>query len=203
MNLIIFAGFLGAGKTSVLIQLAHYLVEKGDKNGVEIAIVENEIGEVGIDQKVLKTGGFSVKEMFAGCIYCQLTSDLLITLMEIEQNINPNFIILESTGLAYPGNIIETIRKYKGRSAAKINNIKSVTVVDAERWEALRAVTPFLIENQIKDADIILINKIDISSEEEIQKAEKEIKSINNTAELYKVSARYEINNNIWKIIKE
>lgn len=138
MNLIIFGGFLGSGKTSLILSLAHFLVESENSIKSDLVIIENEVGEIGIDHKVLKSGGFSVKELFSGCICCQLTSDLITTLNDIYEKINAKWIIIETTGLAYPGKILGNLNKYgKG-----IESIRTVTVVDVERWDELTTVTP-------------------------------------------------------------
>lgn len=195
MNLIIFGGFLGSGKTSLILSLAHFLVESTDSEKSNLVIIENEVGEIGIDDKVLKSGGYSVRELFAGCICCQLTSDLITTLNDVNKNINPKWVIIETTGLAYPGKILGTINQYgKG-----IESIRTVTVVDAERWEELSDITPVLIENQVSQGDTILINKIDLVGEAELEKVQKRVEELNPKANIYKVSANTEIKDCIWK----
>ncbi len=92
MNLIIVGGFLGSGKTSLILSLAHFLVTNEDSAKTNLVIIENEVGEIGIDDKVLKSDGFSVKELFSGCVCCQLTSDLVTSLNDIQENINPKWI---------------------------------------------------------------------------------------------------------------
>ena len=68
MNLLILGGFLGSGKTTVLLQLAKYITGDHVKPGeTKVAIIENEIGEQGIDDKILKSGNYSVENLFAGC----------------------------------------------------------------------------------------------------------------------------------------
>lgn len=195
MNLIIFGGFLGSGKTSLILSLAHFLVESEDSMKSNLVIIENEVGEIGIDDKVLKSGGYSVRELFSGCICCQLTSDLITTLNNINEKINPKWVIIETTGLAYPGKILGNVNKYgKG-----IESIRTVTVVDSERWEELSTITPVLIENQVSQGDTILINKIDLVAEAELKEVESRVKELNPKASIYKVSANIEIKDCIWK----
>jgi G3E family GTPase len=193
MKLIIFSGFLGSGKTSAILKIASTIA--ADNSGNKIVIIENEIGETGIDQKLLSAGGLSVRKLFAGCICCQLTSDLISTLNEIKSNLDPGLVILEATGLAYPGKIIEAVKKY----AKDIECIKTITLVDAERWDELNEVTPVLITNQIKDADIILINKTDIASGGILSRIDPDIRSINPAAAIHRVNANQD--NSIWKNI--
>ncbi|MCH5139084.1 cobalamin biosynthesis protein P47K [Clostridiaceae bacterium UIB06] len=195
MNLIIFGGFLGSGKTSLILSLAHFLVESKNSVKTNLVIIENEVGEIGIDDKVLKSGGYSVKELFSGCICCQLTADLITTLNDIKKNINPKWVIIETTGLAYPGKILGNINKYGNG----IESIRTVTVVDAERWEELSTITPVLIENQVSQGDTILVNKIDLVEENELQQVEKRVEELNPKASIYKVSANTEIKECIWE----
>ncbi|KPU42487.1 putative GTP-binding protein YjiA [Oxobacter pfennigii] len=195
MNLIIFGGFLGSGKTSLILSLAHHIIDKSviiDKP--KLVIIENEIGETGIDDKILKSGGYSVKELFAGCICCTLSVDLTTTINDIYRNINPEWIIIECTGIAYPGMVMDSLKKY----TQGIDMIKVVTVVDAERMEELTDITPVLVEKQVKDGDVVLINKIDLISEEELKKAEEHVAEINSNAKIYKVSANQDIVKGLW-----
>lgn len=195
MNLIIFGGFLGSGKTSVILSLAHFLVESDDSIKSNLVIIENEVGEIGIDDKVLKSDGYSVRELFAGCICCQLTSDLITTLNDINEKINPKWVIIETTGLAYPSKILGNINKYgKG-----IESIRTVTVVDAERWEELSNITPVLVENQVSQGDTILINKVDLVTDTELKQVENRVKELNSKANIHKVSANIEVKDCIWE----
>ncbi|WPC43582.1 GTP-binding protein [Clostridium sp. JS66] len=195
MNLIIFSGFLGSGKTSLILSLAHFIVESQTSKKPNLVIIENEVGDIGIDDKVLKSGGFSVRELFAGCICCQLTSDLIITLNDIKEKIDPKWVIIETTGLAYPGKILGNLNKYgKG-----IDSIKTVTVVDAERFYELRTVAPILIENQIAEGDSVLINKVDLTLDSELEIIEKDVKHLNEKANIYRVSASKNVDDCMWK----
>jgi G3E family GTPase len=186
MNLIIFGGFLGSGKTSLILSLAHHIVEHEKSfDKPELVIIENEIGDTSIDDKVLKAGGYSVRNLFSGCICCTLSVDLVTTLNDIAKNINPKWVIVECTGLAYPGMVVDTLKKY-GES---FEGIRTITVVDAERWEMLSDITPVLVETQVKDGDIVLVNKIDLVSEDELDDIEKDIERLNPRAGVFKLSA--------------
>lgn len=195
MNLILFGGFLGSGKTSLILSLAHFLVKKSVQDKPDLVIIENEVGETGIDDKVLKSGGFSVRELFAGCICCQLTADLTEMINDIAEKINPEWVIVEATGLAYPGKLIDTLKKYgKG-----IGNIKTVTVVDAERWEELASVAPVLVETQVIEGETVLINKIDLVTGDVLKQVENNVAELNPDAKVFKVAASAGISESIWK----
>lgn len=196
MNVIVLGGFLGSGKTSLLLQLARFLTQQSQNNGSEpsLVIIENEIGETGIDEKVLRSDGLDVRELFSGCICCTLTADLTICLNEIQETLSPKWVIIEATGMAYPHKIIETLTSYgKG-----IDRLKTLVVVDAERWDELSTVITGLIEGQIKNADIILLNKIDCLDPLLLSCVEENVIKLNPSALFYSVSSNRGIDPKIW-----
>ncbi|MBP1627478.1 MAG: cobalamin synthesis protein [Holophagaceae bacterium] len=199
MQLVIFGGFLGSGKTSLILSLAHHLVNREGSDKPSLVILENEIGEVGIDNKVLQAGGFSVKELFAGCICCTLTADLVTTLNDLHEKVQPKWVIFEPTGLAYPKKIIETVNQYgKG-----IERIVVIGVVDAERWEELTEITPGLIEGQVSSGDLVLINKCDLVEPEALAMIREQVRGMNPKAEILEVSATSGIDTRIWGKVDE
>lgn len=200
MKLIVFGGFLGSGKTSLILSFARYLVEKCGKQTIvgntqdneaggtetSLVIIENEIGSMGIDNKIIKKLGFEVKELFSGCICCQLGTDLIAELKSIYENINPEWVIIEATGLAYPGKVTEMVGKYcKGIDAVNV-----ITVVDVERWRKLLRVTPFIMKQQVEDAGIVLVNKVDLADNEITEKIECDIMEINPKARFFRTNAK-------------
>ena len=203
MNILLFGGFLGSGKTSIILQVARQLlktIEKGSstrqsKDGKpSLVIIENEVGETGIDDKILKAEGLNVRDLFAGCICCTLNAELTICLNEIQEEFSPKWVIIETTGIAFPDKIVETITKYgKG-----IDRIKVIVVADAERWDELTTVMPGLIEGQIAKADIILLNKIDCLEPVEVSAVEASVRRMNSSALFYAISAHDEVNPQSW-----
>ena len=103
MKVLILGGFLGSGKTSLLLQLAYYITGNAlnDKK-YQVVILENEVGEEGIDDKLLRGNGYQVENLFSGCACCTLSGELLSTVSKIEKELQPDWLILETTGLAYP-----------------------------------------------------------------------------------------------------
>lgn len=195
MNVVIFGGFLGSGKTSMILSLAHYIAEKENSLGSRgLVIIENEIGEIGVDDKILKSNGYQVRELFAGCICCTLSADLTMMLNDLEDEIHPKWVIIECTGLAYPSKIIKTLEQY----GIGIESIRTVTVIDAERWEELMTVAPVLTSTQVAEGDFLLINKIDLIDVEVLSEVESSVKKINERAKLYQLSATSKIRNNLW-----
>ena len=203
MNILLFGGFLGSGKTSIILQVARHLVEnieegfstrQSDSGKSSLVIIENEVGETGIDDKILKAEGLCVRDLFAGCICCTLNAELTLCLNEIQEELSPKWVIIETTGMAFPDRIAETITKYgKG-----IDSLKTIVVADAERWDELSTVIPGLIEGQIAKADIILLNKIDCLEPEQVSDVEESIRKINSSALFYAISAHNEVDHQIW-----
>lgn len=153
MKLLCVAGFLGSGKTTLLLDLARRMTEAS----LWLAIVENEIGEVGVDGGSVREHGLPVQELFGGCICCTLQTSLVETLSATEARYEPDWVIVQPTGLAAPGDITTTVRKF----VPHIEDIRVITLVDAERWEMLSQVVEPLITAQIEAADVVALNKVD------------------------------------------
>jgi G3E family GTPase len=150
---IVVAGFLGSGKTTVLLHLAKRLVADGKR----VAVVENEIGEVGIDGKYVAELGLLVQELFGGCICCTLTVGLIDALEELARTYHPDYVLVEPTGIAQPAELAEAVREYSARTA----HVSVITVLDAERYHMLSQVIGTLLEGQIAHADVVAVNKCD------------------------------------------
>ena len=113
MKMIIMGGFLGAGKTSLVLQMARYLAGRNPDKQTKVVILENEIGEVSIDDKILKSGGFEVQTMFSGCVCCTMAGELMGNICQIMERFDPDWIIMEATGVAYPRRIKENLVRYR------------------------------------------------------------------------------------------
>ena len=174
MKLLVIAGFLGSGKTTVLLDLARRLT--GD--GLSLAIVENEIGEVGVDGEVVRHHGLPVREIFGGCICCTLQTGLVETLRSIEAEFAPDYAVVEPTGLAAPGDVVATVRELM----PGLEHIKIVTLVDAERWEMLWEVVEPLVTAQLEAADVVAVNKVDAAAPEATAAARETVRRLNATA---------------------
>ena len=112
MKIIILGGFLGSGKTSFLKKFAKYILEKEKTSGskTKVVIIENEIGNVAIDNQILENENLNVRTLFSGCVCCTLQGELVSTIRELMKQEKPDWIIIESTGVAYPGSIKEKIQ---------------------------------------------------------------------------------------------
>jgi G3E family GTPase len=193
MKVLILGGFLGSGKTTVLLQLASKLVkDESESNGTTVMIIENEIGEVGVDDKILKAKGLMVKELFAGCACCTSGGDLLQDVGEIQQTFNPKWVIIEATGVAYPKLIKESIE-----NAFKIS-VGIVSIADAARWQRLWNAMSQLIISQLDCADLVLVNKVDLVEDKFADDVAGLIRTFNPTAEVHKVTAKKPLDDGIW-----
>ena len=176
MKILLVGGFLGSGKTSVILKLAHHMIE--DLGISNIVILENEIGEISVDDKVLAGAGYQVKGLFAGCVCCTLAGELPSSVKQIERDINPDWIIMEATGVAFPCNIKENLTNALGMDC------HIVCLADAKRWKRLHNAMANLLEYQLKDADLILVNKADLVDETTLAEVMDMVRAFNGTAKI-------------------
>lgn len=182
MRLLVFAGFLGSGKTTLILALAKSLAAGGQRT----CFVVNEIGEVGVDQEVMRDGGLDVREITAGCICCQLGSDLIATLQEIGERVRPAVVIVEASGVATPAGILDALAHYRGRP---FREQRLITIVDPPRLQLLWEVMTPLVEAQITQADEVVISKLDEARPEELRFAESLVHRLNPVAGMWSVDA--------------
>ena len=182
----VLTGFLGSGKTTLL---NHILTSTEHK--MKFAVIENEFGDVGIDENILvESSEESIIEVMNGCICCTVRGDLTDLLKKMHERIKDfDGVLIETTGLADPAPVAQTffvddeiVDKYK------LDGI--ITVADAKHIiQHLDEEKPEGVENesveQIAFADRIMLNKIDLVSEEELKEVESKIKSINRFAPMY------------------
>ncbi|MBW2427394.1 MAG: GTP-binding protein [Deltaproteobacteria bacterium] len=166
-EVIIITGFLGAGKTTLLKKILSW-----ESDLSETVVLVNEFGDVGIDGSLLKNAGSDVVELTGGCICCTMKADLVQTLKKIWQEFNPKQIFIESTGVADPFMITAVFDDAELRDQMQISKV--ITVLDIELWEARDYFGPVFF-NQLKQADLILLNKIDIVNENKVSQFLKEI----------------------------
>jgi G3E family GTPase len=171
-------GFLGSGKTT----LVNYILS--ENHGKRIAVIENEFGEIGIDDALVIDAEEEIFEMNNGCICCTVRGDLiriLGTLMKRRDKFD--YILVETTGLADPAPVAQTFFvDEEVRTQLRLDAI--VTVVDAKHLALhLFEEKDEGIENealeQLAFADRVLVNKIDLVSEDELLLVERQIRSIN------------------------
>ena len=168
----LFSGFLGAGKT----QLIKKLIEEGYYNE-NIAIIENEFGEVSIDGTILKRTNTLVKEINAGCICCQVTGDFKESILDVVENCNVGRLLVEPTGVAKLSDIKKVFEEKELKDVAYVE--KAITVVDAEKFNLYLSNFKSFFDNQIRNADIVILSRTQNISSEEVKKLNDEIGKIN------------------------
>jgi G3E family GTPase len=169
-DILLLTGFLGAGKTTLLKRMLSWEADLS-----ETVVLVNEFGDIGIDGTLLKDSGSDVIELTSGCICCTLSADLHRSLMGIWKRFKPRRILIESSGIADPKSISSVLKAPGIRQY--MDHKKTVTVLDADFWEAREAFGP-LFYNQLEMADLILLNKIDLAKQEKISQFLKEIHEI-------------------------
>ena len=163
-------GPLGSGKTTLLRQIL-------ETHPAKIAIVMNEFGEIAIDTKVVEGKNVRIAELGGGCVCCSLLGEFEAAVDEIIEKIDPEIIVVETTGLAEPDALAFNIQDSLPR--VRLDGI--VSVMDADslvRFPQLGHTTRM----QIESADILLLNKIDIVSAEDLDVCEKRLREANSSA---------------------
>ncbi|MFP4266263.1 MAG: CobW family GTP-binding protein [Desulfonatronovibrionaceae bacterium] len=175
-KLIVLTGFLGSGKTSFLDKF----IAKQTESYSFVAVIQNEIGEKGLDGKLLDQS-YAVTEIDEGCICCTLAGNLRAAAEEIMRRHAPDFIILETTGLANPANILQEIYELED-----ILVFGSITcIVDAVGGE--KTLNNFEIaRSQVRLADEVLVNKSDLVEEKTLCELENKIHDLNPLAATYR-----------------
>jgi G3E family GTPase len=177
MRLLLFSGFLGSGKTTLVIKLAQFAIGRGKK----VAILVNEIGEVGIDNQLMRQLDMNVWELLNGCICCTLSADLVSTLQKLDVEYSPDLVIVEPSGAADPKSILNALPYYKG---SPLESLHTISVLDPQRLEILIEVMTPLIVSQIQHADLVLVSKCDLAKAEEIELAHQVAQEHNPKAEI-------------------
>lgn len=174
------AGFLGSGKTTFLIEVAKELVNRGHR----IAIVVNDVGDINVDAKFIEMYGLKAKEISGGCICCQIAGSFATTVATLYNTFKPDIIIVEPSGVAIPWGLKRAAEYSEEEMEAKIEHSPVVTLVDSVRIDELLESVRRLVETQIREADVVFINKIDASTSEKIRRSEDFVRSINPRAKI-------------------
>lgn len=157
MDVILITGFLGAGKTTLI----RHLLSSGFNAESKVAVIVNEVGEIGIDGAVIKRQDgqdVDVMELTSGCICCTIKTDFFKAVQEIHKTIAPSHLLVEATGIAQPGDMFDILCQAPVSDFSRLKSV--ITVVDAGFFEA-REVLGTFYDNQIKCADIVILNKTD------------------------------------------
>ena len=182
----VLTGFLGAGKTTLLNRILT------EKHGQRIAVIENEFGEVGVDQELVIGAEEEIFEMNNGCICCTVRGDLIRILGNLMKRRDKFDHLVETTGMADPGPVAQTFFvDEEMQTKLKLDAI--VTLVDAKHvWEHID--TQNEVKEQIAFADVILLNKTDLVSLSEVGSLEGRVRRMNAAARIHRTeNARIEL----------
>jgi G3E family GTPase len=175
----VLTGYLGAGKTTLLNRIL------SEPHGKRYAVIVNEFGEIGIDNDLVVGADEEVFEMNNGCICCTVRGDLMRILDGLmRQKGKFDAIIVETTGLADPAPVAQTF--FMDPNVGRKTRLDAVVTVADAKWLTERLKDAPEAKNQIAFADVILINKTDLVSPEELSDVEARIRSINPYAKLHK-----------------
>ncbi|MBT2757150.1 GTP-binding protein [Mesobacillus foraminis] len=171
----ILAGFLGTGKTTLLKQI----LELEQQQNRKIAVLMNELGEISIDSDAVGED-VPLRELLGGCICCTIQDKLEGQLQGLLVEHQPDAIYIETTGAAHPVEVLDSV--LSPLFAGKIEMRGIITTVDGTLWAARSQFQPQLQQlllEQVRHADLILINKSDLLSDSGQARVSMEIQSIN------------------------
>jgi len=151
-ELIVLTGFLGSGKTSLLLEIVEHL----RAHDQFVAIIQNELGATGVDEYVID-GGDTVLSLDEGCVCCSLAGSLASGIKRLTERFHPERIILETSGLANPVNLLATQDTWA--DLARLEMV--VTVIDAVHGLDMLA-TSDIARDQVRSGDVLVINKCDL-----------------------------------------
>jgi G3E family GTPase len=171
-QLIVLTGFLGSGKTSFLQHFIEYQIQFNRF----VAVIQNEIGEIGLDGKLLDHD-YALTEIDEGCICCTLVGNLKNAIHQILSSFHPDCIVLETTGLANPYNLLDEISEVE--DLVRFDSV--TTIIDAINIEKTLKFYD-VARDQIKAADILLLNKTDLVTEGQRIPIHQKLRDIHPTA---------------------
>jgi G3E family GTPase len=174
----VLTGFLGAGKTTLLNHLL------SQKHGYKCAIIINEFGAISIDNQLVVGVDEEILELNNGCLCCRVRGDLIKSLNDLFQRQKRfDYVLIETTGLADPSPVIHTFKASDLAEKLRLDGV--VTVVDALHLEKELQDGPEPAA-QIAFADVILLNKTDLVSPDQLEKVEGRIRKMNSLAALHR-----------------
>ena len=170
-------GFLGSGKTTLLRRIL------GERAGErKMAVIVNEFGDVGVDGDVIAGDNVNLVELTSGCLCCTLRGSLMSAVEELRENAGVEQIVVEATGVASPGDMLEDLND--SRIAHQLDVGPLVTVVDAPKFTRLQQMLGEFYEEQVENADVLVLNKIDLATPDDLDDARAAVREINPDAAL-------------------
>lgn len=175
----VLTGYLGAGKTTLLNRILT------NRQGWKVAVIENEFGEIGVDQELILSTQEDLIVFNNGCVCCKIRGDLVRTLNDLVRRPGRfDAILIETTGLADPSPIIQSFFVDEDlKSRVRLDAV--ITLVDA-RHIGLHLGSSREAREQIAYGDVVLLNKTDLATEAELDALEREVRSLNALARIHR-----------------
>ena len=183
MKILVISGFLGAGKTTFIKEMV-----KSTKR--EYVIFENEFGDVNIDSEILKNNNeteekeieLNVWELTSGCACCSTKADFMSSLLVIDNTLNPDFLIVEPSGIAVLSNILNNVKNVEYE---RIQMLPPVTIIDAGTYFKYKNKYEEVFMDQVQMADHIQLSKVENMADDELNIIYEDIKKINPHADIH------------------
>ncbi|WP_338947151.1 GTP-binding protein [Fusobacterium canifelinum] len=174
MRILLVSGFLGAGKTTFIKELAKNM-------NLEFVVLENEYADIGVDGDFLDEKNLNVWEMSEGCICCSMKGDFKSSIKRIYSEINPEYLVIEPTGVGMLSSIIENIKEINNND---IEILSPLTLIDVTSFnEYLETFNNFFIDN-LKNTGKVILTKLESFNPFDIENLKTEISKINNNLEI-------------------
>ncbi|MEK3734347.1 MULTISPECIES: GTP-binding protein [unclassified Paenibacillus] len=197
--ILILSGFLGSGKTTLLTRLLGECVNKS----IKPAVIMNEVGDVNLDGQLVDEE-VAMREMLSGCICCTIRGDLSMEIKGLIEQETPDLILIEATGVANPIEILDTVTETALLTPIDIRAV--VTIVDASHFLQLscgtRGRTYRLMEDQIRCASMLVLNKRDLVGEKELEEVTQLMAALNPVASI-QPAIHCELDECLWNLMLE
>ena len=181
MKVLLVSGFLGAGKTT-------FIKEMSKNINLEFVVLENEYADIGVDGDFLDEKNLNVWEMSEGCICCSMKGDFKSSIKRIYSEINPEYLIIEPTGVGMLSSIIENIREINNND---IEILSPLTLIDVTSFnEYLKTFNNFFIDN-LKNTGIVILTKLESFNPFDVESIKSEILKTNSNLEIITTDYRY------------
>lgn len=173
----ILTGYLGAGKTTLLNRILHA------EHGLRVAVLVNDFGAVNIDSKLIVGVEEEAISLANGCICCTIRGDLVQAMTDLLNRENPpEYILIEASGVSDPAQVVLTFNRSGLRTRVQIDSI--VAMVDAEQILTIDGKPEALVKDQIRVADLVVLNKVDLIREDEQRRLQKWVRDLVPTARI-------------------
>ena len=175
MKVLVISGFLGAGKTTFIQELAR-------RTGRDFVVYENEYGQADIDAKVLsETDELSVWESTENCICCSGKQDFATSVLTIANSLDPEYLVVEPTGVARLSSVLENVDQV---SYERISLLAPLVIVDAVAWQRQKDRYPDIYLDQVRTAPVVVVSKAQLAGPGELEALTSWVRELNPAAQV-------------------